>query len=456
MLSAKEKRELYMKSYQEKKDEIDKRITEGIEKHRKAFCQIKITDKDGKPITFSNVKLTQKNHEFNYGANIFMLDEFDTKEKNVEYRRFFKEYFNTATLPFYWDALESEEGKPRYAKNSKKIYRRPAPDLCMEYCEENGISPKLHCLVYEHFIPEWMKRLPLNEVKKKYEERFRQISERYSGRMLEFEVINETLCQWHDTVLGHEKDIIEWAFDLAHKYFPNETLIINEGANRLTDIGNTEVQGFTGYRTPYYLQLEMLLSKGVKFDKIGIQNHLFTGTSAHTEEEYEASVKDGVEMNNPLKYFKGLDMLAEFGLPIEITEVTVPTFGDTIEDEELQADMLKLWYSIWFSHPAVDTVVYWNTVDGYAYTGNPDWVENNCKGGLFHKDLTPKKSALMIKKLFNEVWHTETKLTTDNDGYTDFRGFYGDYELEIEINGKTVTKELSLSKNKNNSHIIKI
>ena len=44
----------------------------------------------------------------------------------------FYRYFNLATVPFYWNTLEPEYGKPRYAKDSVKIYRRPAPDLCME------------------------------------------------------------------------------------------------------------------------------------------------------------------------------------------------------------------------------------------------------------------------------------------------------------------------------------
>ena len=147
-------------------------------------------------------------------------------------------------------------------------------------------------------------------------------------------------------------------------------------------------------------------------------------------------------------YFKGLDVVSTLGLPVEFTEVTVPTFGETEEDEELQADMLKLWYSVWFSHPAVDTIVYWNTVDGYAYDA-PDgkWLENNCRGGLFHHDLTPKKSALMLKKLFGELWHTDLEITTDKDGYAEFRGFFGDYTVEAE--GKAF--EIAIHKNENSS-----
>lgn len=442
-MTAQEKRELYMKAYNEHKDEVDARIAEGIEKNRKGWCKVRLTDENGKPVAGKKIKLTQKTHDFKYGANIFMLDEFKDEADNAEYRRFFKEYFNLATVPFYWKDLEPTEGKPRYDKDSEKIYRRPAPELCMEYCEENGITPKLHCLVYESWTPDWLIKLPLDEVKKKYEERFRQISERFSGRMLEFEVINELLCeqQWnHKTALSEERDIVEWSFNTARKYFPNETLVINEG-NPIQDLARSD------YRQPYFMMIENALLKGVQIDKIGLQNHLFTGISAHTPEEYDNSVRWDVKMNNPMTHFKGLDIIAELGLPLEFTEVTVPTFGDTEEDEELQADMLKLWYSVWFSHPAVDTIVYWNTVDGSAYAGNSNWNENKCRGGLFHHDLTPKKSALMLKRLFGEIWHTDLELTTDKNGYVEFRGFYGDYTVETD----EAKFEIGLHKNEGNS-----
>lgn len=66
---------------------------------------------------------------------------------------------------------------------------------------------------------------------------------------------------------------------------------------------------------------------------------------------------------------------------------------------------------------------------------NPEtasWDENRVRGGLFCHDLTPKKSALMLKKLMTEIWHTEEDLITDESGYVEFRGFYGEYEAIVE------------------------
>ncbi len=419
-------RRLYMAAYEANKDTIDRRTAAGIEQHRKGDCLLKVLDSSGRPVPKAKVRIVQKQHDFRYGANIFMLDEFPHEEQDAQYRAMFKDHFNLATVPFYWDALEPEEGRLRFAKDSEKIYRRPAPDLCLEYCREHGISPKLHCLFYDKFTPQWTIPLSREEMEAKLEIRIRQIAQRYRGKLYEFEVVNELLCFWDEkTKLFLRKDLVNWAFDLARKYLPEETLVINEAAS-LAEIGGRR------HRHAYYQLVENALLKGASIDKIGVQNHLFTGVAAHSDEEYDASIREGVSMNDVQACLDGLDVLAELGLPVEITEVTVPTFGDSPEHERLQADMLRLWYTAWFSHPAVHEVVYWNTVDGYAYTGNPNWVENNCRGGLFHHDLTPKESARMLKKLFDEVWHTELDRALDPDGCIAFRGFYGTYELQID------------------------
>ena len=75
------------------------------------------------------VKLEQKTHDFKFGCNLFMLDELETDEKNAKFKEMYPQLFNLATLPFYWNAIEPEEGKTRYTKDSPKMYRRPNPDL---------------------------------------------------------------------------------------------------------------------------------------------------------------------------------------------------------------------------------------------------------------------------------------------------------------------------------------
>ena len=106
------------------------------------------------------MKVRQLRHDFKYGANIFGLAETKNgAEHAAAYRERFAAAFNLATLPFYWQANEPEPGKYRFAKDSPYVYRRPPIDLCLEFCEANGIEPKAHCLNYVEvgLFPTWVK-----------------------------------------------------------------------------------------------------------------------------------------------------------------------------------------------------------------------------------------------------------------------------------------------------------
>ena len=442
-MNKKEIRDLWMKGFEEEKELLSGRVQKDIETHRKGFCKLRILNADGTPLKNSSVTVRQKHHDFQYGANIFMLDEFPDEEQNQRYREAFKNHFNLATVPFYWDTLEPDRGAPRFARDSKRVYRRPAPELCLEYCEENGVDAKLHCLVYDRFIPDWTPKENMAAMEAAYEKRIREIAERYNGRLTEVEVINEVLCEknWSaQSVISQKRDIVPWAFALSRKYFSEMPLVINE-SSELVHLAKED------YRNPYFLVLENALLQGVSIDKIGIQHHCFIGSKANTPEKYAAEVEAGDKgMFTPSVLLRGLDLLAEFGLPLELTELTIPTFGPDEEDEQLQADLLEGLYTVAFSHPAMETVVYWNLPDGYAYT-SARADENRCRGGLFHKDMTPKLAALRLKELFETRWHTELTLTTDENGYAEFRGFYGDYGLSVQ--GKETT--FGLHKGKNNS-----
>ena len=76
--------------------------------------------------------------------------------------------------------------------------------------------------------------------------------------------------------------------------------------------------------------------------------------------------------------------------------------------------------------------------------------ENYYHGGLFRFDMTPKPAFYKLKELIEERWHTEEELVTDENGCAEFRGFFGDYDVEIGCE----TKKISLSKKKMNSYII--
>ena len=424
-----------LEQFEKYKDYTEDRINLGIEKNRKGFAHITIKDEDGNLLN-GRIKIKQKNHAFKFGANIFMLDQLENEDKNNLYKEYFKELFNMATLPFYWIDLEPEKGKPRYSKDSINIYRRPAIDKCMEFCQENNIEPREHALAYEHFFPKWLADASVEEVKSEYERRCKEISERYADKINTIEVTNETWWGKGVTAIYEDPDFVEYAFKTARKYFPKNKLGINE----YSAIWSSDARA----ADRYYAQIESALLKGTPIDAIGMQYHMFS-----REENY---INDTRKYYNPKHLYKTMDLYSRFNKPIQVTEVTIPCYSNDEENEELQAEILKWLYSIWFSHENTEQIIYWNGVDGYAaFTepGNMTGGENYYYGGLVRFDFTKKPSYYMLKDLIHNVWHTQEEKDFA-DGWTSFKGFYGDYDLEISVDGQKYEKEISLRKNYEN------
>lgn len=426
--------EYLLKPFYDNESMIKSRTENGIENHRKGYGHIRVTDKKGKPIAGAKLRVTQKTHDFKYGTNLFMLDEFESEEKNAEYRRLFKEYFNLAVVPFYWQELEPEEGKPRFEKGSPRVYRRPAPDLCVEYCKESGITPKAHFLS-STLVPDWLHKYSLEEQWKKLDERYRLCAERYAAHIHAWEVTNEL---WHPEFMHkmyRDPKFMERSFAMAERYFPQNELICNEGEYPFTDT-------FFYNRDRYYMQIERALLNGARIDTIGFQYHLWC-----TPETEESLIN---RQCDPNKIFRVLDTFGAFGRPMQITEMTFPCHDYTsAEAEALQAEFLKNIYTVWFGIPQMEAAIYWNLVDGYAYGAEPgDFSsgENKLAGGLVRFDMTPKPALKVIKQLFTEKWHTEEELVTDEGGYAHFKGFFGDYDVCVGTDEKEHTESFHLEK----------
>lgn len=436
------RKENALKYFEQYKDYTDARVEGGITANRKGYVTF---EGDGD----FTVELKQTNHEFRHGANIFLLGEFRDEDKEKEYRKKFVECFNLATLPFYWNSLEPTEGQHRYGEDSPEIYRRPPIDRCMQYCEQNGIEPKMHCLNYDVFTPDWVKSLPVGEHKKKLEKRFAELSERYGARIAQWEVTNETFKNLDVTEVSQfflEDDFVEWSFKTAEKYFSSNRLIINDYYIWDRSLFNN--------RSAYYMQIERLLQSHVHLDSVGLQFHSFFPES---QENDMAKTR-----YNPLTLFKIMDNYARLGKRLQLTEMTIPAYHLTDEDEHVQAEIIKNLYRIMFSHPAMEAIIYWNLVDGYAYSKSAEGRdsigvfadgENQYRGGLLRFDMTEKPAFRVIRDLFNKEWHTDTAVSSKN-GKAEAHVFYGDYQMTVHAGDKTYTKQVTVSRDSKNKFTI--
>lgn len=425
-----------MRNFDAQHSYMEDMVQTGIENNRKRYGFLTVKCADGTQLEDVQIHAEQLTHEFRFGANLFMLDQMETPEKNTLYKERFADLFNMATLPFYWNTLEPERGKPRYDADSAPIYRRPPIDACVNFCEENGIEPREHALAYEHFFPEWLWGESTCVVKRELERRFSEIAERYAARIPTIEVANEMFWKEGRTSFYREPDYLLWCYKMAEKYFPHNKLSINEGENIFCD--------HTRSVAPYYAYIENTILKGGRIDLIGMQFHTWT--------RRENFASNAEFFYNPRNIYTVLDTYAGLRRALEITEITIPAFSEERENELLQAEILTNLYKIWFSHPSMEHIIYWNLVDGYAYLAEPGDMtagENYYYGGLLRFDHTPKPAYEALHHLIHKEWHTDVTVDAPG-GSAYFKGFCGRYRLTVRAGGKECIREVELRKNGDN------
>ena len=145
------------------------------------------------------------------------------------------------------------------------------------------------------------------------------------------------------------------------------------------------------------------------------------------------------EVCNPLRLIDALERYGDFGLPIHISEVSIPSYTNEAADEELQAELTKRLYRLWFSSKYCEAIVWWNLADKTAYK-----TESAFNAGLIREDCSPKPVYEELDRLINKEWNTSFEQNVS--GELRFSGFYGDYEIEAEHNGRRTVTTICLHK----------
>jgi GH35 family endo-1,4-beta-xylanase len=409
--------------------EIEHRIETGIEQNRKAWGQLNLISSNGSPVERAHIKMRQVEHEFHFGCNAFLLDQLPEAEKNAQYRELFSDTFNLAVVPFYWKDLEPEAGNLRFHKDSHPIYRRPPPDLVLDFCKEKNITPKGHPLLWHNFRPDW---LPTDEksMRRCIDRRFQQIAEQYTDRINIWDVCNEAQTLTVGKTERHmPEDHVEYAFELAKKYFPQNVLTYND--DRIW-------YQYSRTYTPVYLLVKLLQQQGYRIDALGLQLHMF-----------EKTLQNADRFLSPQNLFNCFDLYGRLGIPLNMSEISLTSSRDLGDGDAFQEILAEKLYRIWFSHAAMNGIVWWNLVDStaaYAPLGDETAGENTLRAGLVNYDMSLKPAYKAIKRLIKEEWQTQTAFEYVDGAANKFRGFYGDYEVTVSGEHGTSTHLLKLSK----------
>ena len=379
----------------------DAELDQAIAKHRMGTLVIRAAP--GAKIT-----VEQLSHHFWFGATLpgSMFTGRATPEDLDAFRRTFLANFNAGVIEaaFKWHDMERERGHVNYS----------TVDAMLSWARKEGVPLRGHCIFWgiPKFVPGWLKELDTEDLKLSVQQRARSIGARYRGQFAEYDLNNEMIHgNYFEERLGPgiTKQMALW----VKEGDPDAKLFLND-----YDIT-------TGKRLNEYVRhIKTLLDQNVPLAGIGVQGHLHGDTF------------------DPDALKNALDELAQFKLPIRITEFNFPGqrskyYGNrearlTPEEEQAKAAALKQFFRICFAHPGVTGIMLWGFWEG------ANWIPVS---SLYRRDWSPTPAAEAYRDLVYNQWWTRWSGTAGPSGVVNVPAFYGKHRIIID--GKSHIEDLS-------------
>lgn len=253
----------------------------------------------------------------------------------------------------YWNQITPEnEGKWGSVEGTRDVYNWSGIDAVYNYAKQNNILFKEHTFIWGNQYPSWIDSLSPAEQAAEIEEWIRDFCTRYPDVAM-IDVVNEATPGHAPAAYAKSAFGDDWiikSFQLARKYCPNATLVLND-YNVLT--WNTDA---------FIAMAKPAIDAGV-VDAIGVQSHGFENWTA-----------ESLKAN--------LDKVAALDLPIYVSEYDI---AKTDDQEQLQ--IMQSQFPMLYNHPSVKGITLW----GYVY--GKTWVEGS---GLIYDDGTERPAMTWL------------------------------------------------------------
>jgi len=370
-----------------------------IEKIRKGDFRIIVCDTDGNPVKDAKVRASMYEHQFEFGTAISgkFIDEPDMHKA-------FSREFNSAVSETYmkWGPYVNENGDR--ADKQVKILK----DLGCKYMRGHSLVwEKLKSGIGTNLVPPFIGEIM--EDKSKLDDaivsHMEHIIPKYKDYITDWDVANEMSVNTLFRDIHGQGYIKEW-FEWANKINPEGCYFYNEYQH-----GNE-----------FFEILKFMKDNEVKCDHIGLQSHY-----------------DGFQPM-PDELFSLWDKIASYGFRMKVTELSISN-----RDQTLMGNYMRDFMIAAFSYEKMDGIYMW----GY-------WDDSNIKpyAPLFKSDWSLRESGLVYEDLVYNKWWTDEETYTDKNGECSVRGFFGNYDIAVDYNGKT--KNVTADFYKNEENVIKI
>jgi endo-1,4-beta-xylanase len=375
---------------QDQSQDQARELDQAIEKYRQGTLTI-----EAAPGTA--VIVEQLRHEFWFGAAL-ANQAFDGRMPSGDREKYLKIFltnFNAAVTEnaLKWHSMEQQRGRVNY----------DTVDAILSWTDQNHIPLRGHNIFWgvPDQVQSWIKALPDDELREVLKNRALDVGSRYRGRFAEYDLNNEMIHgNYYEQRLG--PDITLQMANWVRQGDSNAVLFLND-----YDI-------LTGARVDDYVkQIRTLLNQGVPIGGIGVQGHV------HAETFDAKAVRNA------------LDKLAEFKLPIRVTEFNMPgqksrfykerNLRLTDAQEKAKAQALVDYYRICFAQPRVEGILMWGFWEG------ANWIPVS---SLYNRDWTSTPAAEAYRDLVYHQWWTQCHGQTDVQGRYKVRAFFGQYRIK--------------------------
>jgi endo-1,4-beta-xylanase len=229
-------------------------------------------------------------------------------------------------------------------------------DRLLAFCDSNGIAMRGHCLIWNEWVPDWIKKLTADERRAYLDAYIEEVVAHYAGRLQSWDVVNEPFWPGHRAPGGFRlgpwyeafgTDYVRRAFLRAAQIDPKTKLVLNEAQTERDDEVGLAV------RSGLLKLVADLKHAGVKLDVVGLQGHL--------QPQYP---------HDPARFDEFLHQLGALGVDIYITEFDVydGTFPDDVAARDAAvAKTAQDFLQLTLRHPAVKALITWELADNYSF-----------------------------------------------------------------------------------------
>jgi GH35 family endo-1,4-beta-xylanase len=382
---------------------------------RMANLTVNVRDAAGNAINGAVVSVRQTKHSFKFGTAVNaygnLLDQSGTNPDAAKYQSELKRLFNTVVLEnnLKWPNFVQDRqlGLDSAAWLKNQGYYQRGHNIVWPNRNPSYYMPESVWQQYDSVLASQGQAAANSYLSGAINDRIRDAVQSVGNNIGEWDVVNEPFANndvmriLDGTTNGQpvaNSVLLDW-FRQVRQYNATVQRVLNDYDLFSNNGGNTS------HRSNYEGWVDLLKAGGL-IELLGEQSHY-----------NEGNLTDISTLGTLVGQYA-----SRWNLPVAITEFDVNT-----KDEQLQADYLRDYYTMAFSQGSVNELLMW------GYWTKSHWLPD---AALYRDDFSIKPNGQAYEDLVFGDWWTDTTGTSRNGSFST-RGFQGDYEITVTVNGQT-------------------